>query len=357
MQARSKTAIIILCALLFASGCTYRTLYIDPTQAGTGRYSTFPSGPGWDIWPPPYLVMVMTTAQYEVVRYTHERDDDGLIPDDSSPTGYRLLPGDLGRYVDRTSDTIRGAGIVLRQDGNDHLILTCHHVIEFPERITYEIESDETETGDLLIGEGERKQQQVFVGRPRLGQVRATTIASSPADDLALVRANLKRFEGTVSPALIPIGDGNALRGGDGLYLLGAPSGNFQVTWGVATPGSESLFFADTATPPGYSGGPVLAVARESGQLELIGVITGSAGSMLRIWDFDDAIVPGYRMSEVDPAHVSAREIKTFDYGITHCISESRIRALLRKSGFDAAQDLPAMRIEGFRINDNRMER
>ena len=347
----------MLSMLFLVSGCAYRTIYIDPAQTGSGRYSTFPSGPGWDVWPPPYLVMVMTTAQYEVVRYTHDNDEDGLIPDSSSPTGYRLLPGEAGQFIDRTSDTIRGAGIVLRQDGNNHLILTCHHVVEFPERITYEIESDESESGSLLIGEGERKQQQVFVGWPRLGQVRAMTVASSPDDDLALVRANLKRFEGKVSPALVPIGDSDALNAGDGIYLVGAPSGNFQVTWGVATPGSESLFFADTSTPPGYSGGPVLAVARESGQLELVGVVTGSAGTMLRVWNFDDTIVPGYRLSEVDPDHISAREIKTFEYGITHCISERRIRALLKGAGYDTARDLPSMRIEGIRIDENRLER
>ena len=358
MAARTRTSIfLILLSLFFTSGCTYRTLYIDPAQTGTGRYSTFPSGPGWDIWPPSYLLMVMTTAQYEVTRYTHAVGEDGLIPDETSPTGYRLLPGEAGRFVDRTSDTIRGAGIVLRQDGNFFLILTCHHVVEFTERLVYEIESDDTHTGKLLIGEGQRQQQQVFVGWPHMGQVSGTVIATSPEDDLALVRADLRRFEGRVGPVLTPLGDSDALKAGDGLYLLGAPSGKFHVTWGVATPGSRSLFFADTATPPGYSGGPVLAVARETGQLELLGIITGSAGNMMRIWDFDDTVVPGYRLSEVDPDNVTAREIKTFDFGITHCISEKRIRDLLRKAGLDAARDLPAMQMEGVRIDENQLER
>ncbi len=333
---RSQTviaALSVLIVFLTVWGCTQRTFYVDPSRAGTGRYSTFPSGSGWKTWPPNYLVMVMTTAQYEVTRYNHVMTATGPVVDPSSPTGFALIPGEEGRYEDKTSESIRGAGLILRQEGSEYLILTCRHVVNFPEKLRYEIVSEHDETKKILIGEGERKRQTVFVGWPGVGQIQASMVASSETDDLALLRANLRRFENTISPSPFPLGASGEIRAGDGVYILGAPRGKFQVTWGIATPGSESLFFVDTSTPPGYSGGPVVGISRESGRMELVGIITGSAGKMIRGWEFDDTIVPGLSLAEIALKRVTARETKTFDYGVTHCITVQRIRALLRDAG------------------------
>jgi hypothetical protein len=137
------------------------------------------------------------------------------------------------------------------------------------------------------------------------------------------------------------MGQTSELRAGDGVYLLGAPRGRFQVAWGVATPASPRLLHVDTATPPGYSGGLVLATVRETGEMEVVGMVTGTAGQFAQLWYYDDTVVPGSSLADVDPEHVIAREDKRFDFGITHCVPADRISELIENAGLGTFRSRP----------------
>lgn len=338
--ARRAFLILGTTAALFL-GCTSSTLLVDPRAAGTGRYSAFPTAAGWGRWPPPFLTVVMTHAQYEFEHYHHEVTSEGLVEDPTSPTGFRLLPGDRGITIRRESETIRGTGTIVRDDPAAQKILTCFHLVEFPEITRLEIESDLTEEGELLVGIGYRKSQQTFVGRPGEGQVPARLLAFSRDDDLALLSAPLNQLNMWTSSVPYRIGQTKELMAGDGVYILGAPRGRFQVTWGIATPESPTLLHVDTATPPGYSGGLVLATIRETGDMELVGMVTGTAGHFAQLWYYDDTVVPGSSLAEVDPTRVIAREDKRFDFGITHCVPADRIGELIKKAGLGSLRSRP----------------
>jgi hypothetical protein len=283
----------------------------------------------------------MSHAQYEYEYYHHELSSEGLVEDPTSPTGFKLLPGEQGITVKRESETIRGTGAIVRDDPGAQRILTCFHLVEFPEVTRLEIQSDLTGDGKLLVGIGYRKSQQTFVGRPGEGQVPARLVAYSEDDDLALLSAQLSQLNMWTSPVPYRIGQTSELMAGDGVYILGAPRGRFQVTWGVATPVSRTLVHIDTATPPGYSGGLALATVRETGELELVGLVTGTAGQFAQLWYYDDTVVPGSSLTDVDPSHVIAREDKRFDFGITHCIPADRIADLLKKAGLGTLRSRP----------------
>jgi hypothetical protein len=286
-------------------------------------------------------MVVMSHAQYEFEYYHHEVTSEGLVEDRTSPTGFKLLPGDRGITIRRESETIRGTGTIVRDDPAGQRVLTCLHLVDFPEITRLEIESDLTEEGELLVGVGYRKSQQTFVGRPGEGQVPARLLAFSKDDDLALISAQLSQLNMWTSSVPYRIGQTEELVAGDGVYILGAPRGRFQVTWGIATPESPILLHVDTATPPGYSGGLVLATVRETGDMELVGLVTGTAGHFAQLWHYDDTVVPGSSLAEIDPTHVIAREEKRFDFGITHCIPAERIDELIKKAGLGSLRSPP----------------
>ncbi|MBN1424955.1 trypsin-like peptidase domain-containing protein [Candidatus Fermentibacteria bacterium] len=320
-------------ALVLLVSCSVSTLLIDPKAAGTGRYSSAPAAPGWDEWPPPFMVAVMTHAQYEVTHYRHEVGPEGIPADSTSPTGFRLLPSPGGTSLERRSENIRGAGVILRRDGSECLILTCLHVVDFPPTVRTEISTTLTTTGRLLIGSALRKAQQTLIGRPGHGQVAARMVAYSEQDDLAILRADASLLSVLPTPIPYGIGQGSAIRPGDGLYILGSPRGLFQLTWGVATPHDDANFLVAAATPPGYSGGIVLATVRATGAFELVGIVTGTGGQRVKVWGYDDSILPGSHLDEVDPSSIVAEDFKSHDYGVTYCVKTERVQALLGRAG------------------------
>ncbi len=314
-------------------GCSSSTYLVDPRAAGVGRYSAAPTSGGWKRWPPPFLTVVMTHAQYEIEHFHHQVVSDGLVEDPTSPSGFLLLPEDQGKTIERRSETIRGTGIVIRDEISSFLILTCYHLVEFPRSVSFEVTTNLTERGKLLVGLGNRKAQQVFVGRPGAGQVLATIVAFSEEYDIALLRVDLARLNLFASPLPYDLGKSDDLRAGDGVYILGAPRGKFQVTWGIASPQNSSVFHVDTSTPPGYSGGAVLATVRETGEMELVGIVTGTAGRLAKLWNYDETVLPGSTLENVDFSHVLAGQNKIFDFGITHCVSAEKITLLLEHAG------------------------
>jgi len=325
--------LILIGALGLLASCSLRTVMIDPRSAGTGRYSTAPSGEGWAQWPPSFMVAVMTHAQYEVTHYHHKVEDGQIAPDSTSPTGFELLPHPRGTILERRSENIRGTGMVLRRDGNDCLILTCLHVVEFPPIARTEISTNLTSTGRLVIGIGQRKAQQTLIGRPGQGQVAAYVVAYSEHDDLAILRANVSVLGPFLTPIPYELGQGSAIQPGDGLYVLGAPRGSFQVSWGAATPSDGGTFVIGTATPPGFSGGAALATVRDTGTFELVGIVTGTGGQRVKVWGYEDSVLPGSTLDEIDAKDVVAQDFKNFDYGITYCATAERVRALLDQAG------------------------
>lgn len=326
------------------ASCTVSNFVIDPASAGRGRYSTAPAAPGWERWPPPFMVAVMTHAQYEVAHYHHEVVGSSIPADSASPTGFALLPGGRGTVLERRSENIRGTGLVLRRDGNTVLILTCLHVVDFPPVVRTEISSGLTSTGRLLIGVAQRKAQQTFIGRPGQGQVTARIAAYSEQDDLAILKADGMMLGPHLLPIPYDLGDAEALRPGDGVYLLGAPRGSFQVSWGVATPQEEGTFIVGTATPPGFSGGAALSTVRSTGAFELLGIVTGTGGQRVKVWGYEDSVLPGSTLDEIDPKLVVAGDFKSFDFGITYCATTDRIRSLLERAGV-RIQRLPELEV------------
>jgi hypothetical protein len=208
--------------------------------------------------------------------------------------------------------------------------------VDFPETLTFEVVSPLLDGKKLLVGRGRRVSQSTVVGRPGEGQSLATLVAFSEDADLALLRADLRRLDPYVAPLPHPLGEPGALRAGDGVYVLGAPEGKFQVSWGVATPEGSTLLRLDTSTPSGYSGGVVLATNRESGRMELVGVVRGTAGSSQNVWQFDESVVPGMRLSEADPSGVVAGTMKTRAFGVTYCTPVDRVRAFLEAAREEA---------------------
>ncbi len=319
-------------AILLVAACTRTTVLVDPRAAGSGRYSSAPISPGWPIWPPHFLLVVMSSAQYEVAHYRHDVNDARLSVDATSPTGYALLSGEEGTAIERTSESVGGTGVVVGTEGTTALVLTSYHVVDFPETLLLEVSSPLLSSGRLLIGRGRRMSQSTVVGRPTEGQSQARIVAFSRDADLALLRADLRQMDPYIAAVPYRLGESDALEPGDGAYVVGAPEGKFQITWGVVTPEGPTLLRLDTSTPAGYSGGAVLATNRESGELELVGIVRGTAGTSRNVWEFDDSVVPGMRLAEADLSNVVASTIKTRSFGITYCTPVARVQAFLSRA-------------------------
>ena len=123
----------------------------------------------------------------------------------------------------------------------------------------------------------------VFADGRRTG---AELIGSDPISDLAVIRVNV------AVPAVVPLGDSNALLPGQPVIAIGSPLGAFTntVTQGVVSavgrslapqpgqPELSGLVQHDAAINPGNSGGPLLNFAGEVIGVNTLGIQTTEDG-------------------------------------------------------------------------------
>jgi 2-alkenal reductase len=108
----------------------------------------------------------------------------------------------------------------------------------------------------------------------------ATLVGADPITDLAVIKVDVP------TPAIVPLGDSNALRPGQPVLAIGSPLGEFTntVTQGVVsalgrslteTPGQPALtglIQHDAAINPGNSGGPLFNFAGEVVGVNTLGI-------------------------------------------------------------------------------------
>ena len=213
--------------------------------------------------------MVNSIAYYRT--YTFGASER-IRPADVTPA---LLDASRAHSVMSTSQA-SGTATIIAGDARHVVLLTCAHVIGFPDTLTaFYIGADHHPTDFIHTISFKEKQTNYVAVFPEGGELEI--LASDRDIDVALLG---KTFESEPFPSprvfMFPPGRARELEWGTFVYLFGYPTGHKMVTKAiVSSPNKDrrGAFLVDAVFTPGFSGGIALAIRDGVPNFELVGIV------------------------------------------------------------------------------------
>jgi hypothetical protein len=175
-----------------------------------------------------------------------------------------------------SSSQASGTATIITCDNRRVVLLTCAHVVGFPDTITsFHIGRDHHSTGYIHTISFKEKQTNYVAVFPEGGELEI--LAMDREQDVALLG---KTFESEPFPRprvfMYPAGRARDLEWGTFVYLFGYPTGHKMVTKAiVSSPNKDKrgAFLVDAVFTPGFSGGIALAIRDGVPNFELVGIV------------------------------------------------------------------------------------
>ena len=240
----------------------------------------------------------------------------------------------MASYEVTTNNSVAGTATILYNDGNDVLLLTCAHVVNFPDTVIsyYKIPADPT---SRIIKSVSIKQRQVnmLIDVPDLGYYKI--LAMDTDADLALLGMSVGQFsKQDLHVFNYPIGKPEDLQWGSFIYVLGYPKGYKMVTQGIVSEPDRDhygSFMMDALFNKGISGGMVLAIRNGVPNFEWVGIASTVAASSTTVLKPDENQALLYDAYTPYKGNIYIDHQLNIEYGIDQVISVNRIRAFIKE--------------------------
>ena len=176
-------------------------------------------------------------------------------------------------YFNKTSS---GTGTIIYSINNKIALLTCAHVVSFPDTIYGYFTDDKGKLTDYLESVSIRESQMNFVaGLPDAGNVEI--LVADKVRDLAILGHTYSSFQNVNFPVFpYPKGEAKQLEWGTFVYVFGYPINYKMVSKAiVSSPDMDGhgSFLIDAVVNRGFSGGIVLGIRDGIPNFELVGII------------------------------------------------------------------------------------
>jgi hypothetical protein len=178
-----------------------------------------------------------------------------------------------------------------------------------------------------------RSQSNVIVGVPTASQFRV--IASDTLDDIALLRVELEPGvpEHAVPALRARAGDPGRLSWGSFVYVVGYPRGHMMVTRAIVSnprQSSDNSFMLDGLFNRGISGGLVLAVRGDTGDLEWVGLAMSASAHAEVVLAPERRSIDEQGVLLPYQGRLFIEEVRRIDYGITFSVPATAVTRFLR---------------------------
>ncbi len=250
-----------------------------------------------------------------------------------------LAPGVLEAHESTSmysSNTTSGTATVIASEGRRIALLTCAHVVSFPDTIYgYQYGPDHRPTAYLASVSVQKRLALYIASLPEGGVVEI--LAADRSLDLAVVGHTYEEALPLLPPVIdYPLGHAGDLDWGTFVYLFGYPSGNRVVTKAiVSSPHKDKResFLVDAVFGRGFSGGICLAMRDGVPHFEIVGLIKMVPARTMNV------VTPGrdHVADELDvetpyegPFFIERRT--EIEYGVTQAVSAEVVRSFLESN-------------------------
>lgn len=240
--------------------------------------------------------------------------------------------------ADVTNESVSGTATIVYYDGNQIGLLTCAHVIEFPDTL-FNYFTD----GSLQSLSVKLKQQNFVAGLPEGEAVEI--VATNTKKDIALLRKKL--FAHVQTPVVLSYlrGKTKDLEWGTVVYTMGYPLGNLMVTRAIVsnpTKSGNGKFLTDALFNHGISGSPVLALRDGVPNFEWIGMASSSSAQSIHYLKPEENIPQFVAPNSPYSGEVFIDHKKSINYGVTYSVSIEDVikflsvnKIIIQEKGFD----------------------
>jgi len=279
-------------------------------------------------------------ASVRQIRFTAEYETY-VFDERSGVTESDVLAGQFKSRADTVfAETLTksGTAVIIAHSGIRLTLLTVNHVVRFP---PVRFEYYEEEPGRTGARDTPRRVASASVRTaerglllPHPGPRPFEVLARDERNDLALLGLDLGEFsdESRFAALRLDAGDARRLSWGSFVYVIGFPQGYPMVTRAIVSNpdwDGRGSFVTDGIWNEGMSGGLIMAVRAETGNLELVGLARASAAEReLRLRPDTTGIGPGVSALRYEgPLYVETG--LRIQYGITLPVSMNFVRDFL----------------------------
>lgn len=180
--------------------------------------------------------------------------------------------------------TSSGTATTIYSENRKLALLTCNHIIDFPETIITYWADEKGVLTDFVKSISVKKNENIYaVGFPELGRLKI--LASDSKSDLALLGITFSvDYPGKFPTFSFPIGKSDRLNWGSFVYMFGFPMNYKMVSRAIVSRpnnNDDGLFLIDGVVNRGFSGGLVLAIRDGIPNIELVGIIRSAPKDIL----------------------------------------------------------------------------
>lgn len=252
---------------------------------------------------------------------------------------------DIASGVYNSEGSTAGTSIILDHRSDKSLLLTCEHIVSFPDTLIKYYKGDDIPENTFVKSISiKRDQSNIAYTEPELESF--DVLATNPRSDLALLRVDHATDEDlNIEPLPIISGDSERMQLGSFLYIMGFPKGYPMITRGVTSTTDdwkERFFITDALFNPGISGGLIIATRNNFRSFQWVGVASSATANR------EDVLVPRPISEQYSKAtlpyqdSVFVQQKTRINYGITQAVKIDEVKKFLSeqeqqiiREGFD----------------------
>lgn len=234
------------------------------------------------------------------------------------------------------NNSVIGTATVIQYAGRKISLLTCAHIVDFPDTILTYFANEEGKASPYVQSIAFKQRQENFIADlPERG--RLELLAMDKKRDLAVLGKTFTSDHKFPIPVFsYPFGAAKTLEWGSFVYLLGYPKGYEMVTRGIVSQPNrdrDGSFLVDALFNKGFSGGIVLAIRDGVPNFEMVGLASSVSA------DFEYVMSPptdisrfGYDPRIAYDGDTFIKFKKEINYGITFIISMETIKKFITEN-------------------------
>lgn len=319
---------ILIIVSLIACSTTREVVEQRPEDKTTAPYYT-------SAFPDRDISEKLTEIQQSVIRITSTGFYRSYLLNNSNITEDNIQGVDLNNVVAKstqTEESTAGTAIVLAQNNQRAVLLTCAHVVQFPDTVIKYRKADNIPDNTFIESVTVKTRQTNFaLNLPTLSDFEI--LAADDTKDLALLEINMRDKDNIdIDPLRVTMGNAKNLRLASIIYVLGYPKGYSMVTRGIVSDPDRTGngdFISDALFNRGISGGLIVSTKDHYDSFEWVGMSCSAAASNeFALIPDKDTIDYNERLQPYS-GDIFVEKQSNLAYGITHAVSTNKIISFL----------------------------
>jgi len=240
-------------------------------------------------------------------------------------------------------ESVSGTASIIYNKNNLIGLLTCAHVVDFPDSVYsfYYPEDSKIQTLSIKI-----KQQNHVSGFTTGEPIEITAI--DKVKDIAILSKRLVNNDDIIATLNYPRGEVNKLQWGSIVYIMGFPLGNLMVTRAIVSLTDKiktGVFVTDALYNHGISGSPVFAIRDGVPNFELIGMASSSAAQASNLLVPNEDYKQDSKILSIYNGEIFVDNTKLISYGVTYSVTIDEIITFINSNKETLTR-------EGFNMNN-----